>query len=128
MKRINQLMLFAFLVFSLVSCDDDDVTVASIIGSWEFVSSTTDGVLDPAEDCPFEITFDANTVSVKEFYGDNCEDIDTYSFDYSIDGNEITSFQDGQNYTSRIVTLSETTLIIENIDEDEVFVETYRRL
>ena len=130
MKILKNVFLLAFLSVLTISCDsddDDDFDFASIIGTWVFVSSTTDGVQDPPEDCPWELTFSANQIDGTDYYGDNCEEMDFFTIDYSIDGDIVTINEDGYEFTMRILTLSETTLTIEDSDDGVVYTETFRR-
>jgi len=133
MKNFKKtIFLSLLLLLGAISCseDDDDNDFSSILGEWKLSSSVTDGLSD-IDDCDFFIDFTNSVVNVSEFYGDNCDLEDNYSFNYRLEGNEI-YVQDegeGEESVSTILVLSETTLKIQSIyDEgEETNVSTYIR-
>ena len=75
-------VFLAFLVFGLVACGDDGVSPeVTIIGTWEFVSITSDSGTVTAE--PHTLTFTATTVTLVFTAGD-CTEIANYTLD--VDG------------------------------------------
>ncbi len=72
-------VFLAFLVFGLVACGDDGVSPeVTIIGTWEFVSITSDSGTVTA--VPHTLTFTATTVTLVFTAGD-CTEIANYTLD-----------------------------------------------
>ena len=72
-------VFLAFLVFGIVGCGDDGVSPeVTIIGTWEFVSITSDSGTVTAE--LSTVTFTATTVTLVFTAGD-CTEIANYTLD-----------------------------------------------
>jgi len=136
MKIIKKLFVITFISIAAFSCssddsDDSDMTEenqAKIIGTWKFQSSTTDGVTDTDNDpCLtfLTITFTSSQITTVDVYGDNCDMFETYVNAYSINGNDISINDEGDIYTSEILTLSNSTLTIEDAEDNIVYTQTY---
>ncbi|WP_037319435.1 lipocalin family protein [Salegentibacter sp. Hel_I_6] len=136
MKKITCFFTLFILLFTSCSTSDDDNIEESeneILGKWFYVAESYDEQqITHPENCftqQYYEFFSNGSVSVK-LYSEPCEDGENYTGDYAISGNtlEITGLQgsDDLNYSFSIVTLNNTTLII----EDEVSIdgvnETYR--
>ena len=73
-------VFLAFLVFALVACGDDGVSPeVTIIGTWEFVSFTSDSGTVTVSG-PHTLTFTATTVTLVFTAGD-CTEIANYTLD-----------------------------------------------
>ncbi len=144
MKTFKNLFAIAFICITAFACSSDDDSgsdgdnQAKLIGTWKFTSSSTDGVVDTDYYiCDYEDTLVINSSTVTASYyedpsgndGSNCQFVDSYMFNYNIDGNMITNTDDG--YTSEIITLNSTTFIFEETETFEgttyVYTETYTK-
>ena len=136
MKTIKKLFIISFIsivAFACSSDDNDDSSTteenqAKIIGTWKFQSSTTDGVTDTDNDpclTLLTITFTSSQMTTLDVYGDNCAMSETYVNGYSINGDDISVNDEGDIYTSEIITLNNTTLTIEDSEDNIVYTETY---
>lgn len=132
MKNLKKLILLTLIVITGYACSSDDDGGDSteqnrdnIIGTWVLTASSDNGVDNPIEGCDelFTIIFTASQATFIEYDGDNCENEYTDSVDYTINGNTITVY----GYESEIVTLNNTTLTIKDVDEGDVYIETYTR-
>jgi hypothetical protein len=139
MKTLKNLFILTLVLFVTFSCDNDDEeqseeeTTSKLIGTWKFTSSTTDGVPDTDFyicDLLDLLIFTQTTVTSKYYEdpsgtnGSNC--VETSSTEnYSIDGEVITV----NNYSSTIITLTNTKLVFEDIETDGtdtfIYTETY---
>ena len=133
MKNLQKIILLSLLIIGTMSCSDDDENpwddFSSILGEWEFVSSSTDGIPDLLDDCPFVLDFVSDyQVKGTSWYGDNCEDSDVETAAYTIEGDKLRVNEGEEILVATIKILSETTLQIEEIDEGEVFLITYKRI
>ncbi|NRB58495.1 MAG: lipocalin family protein [Winogradskyella sp.] len=136
-NKLLAILCLSLFLFNFTCSDDDnddDQTTANeenIIGTWQFQSSTTNGVIDTDNDpclSQLTITFSATKVTTNDVYGENCEMMETYVNGYSINGNILTVIDEGEAYDSEILTLNDTSFTIEDFDEGDVYTETYIRL
>jgi len=134
MKNLKKALTLSLLLIVFMACssDDDSSTEdnqASIIGTWKFTSSSTNGVADSVDACDLlnTLVIISNQVTGTEYWGTDCAEIDTYSFSYTISGKTITTTEGGESYSSEITTLNATTLSIRDVDEGDVYMETYTR-
>jgi len=144
MKILKRLILVTLISTIAFACNKDDdgggnttaENQVKIIGTWKYTSSTTNGVVDMNNYiCNFEETYEYNASSViNKYYGDpsgddgsNCQLEGTYTVNYSIDGNSLSSTDDGFTYTQAILVLNSTTLILQDVDGDDIYTETYTK-
>ena len=140
MNSLKTILLLTFVAIFTFSCNNDDddnsdnVTLENqekILGTWQFTSSTTNGVLDTDNDScltQFTVTFNETQVTTIDKYGPNCEMTDTYINTYSINGNTISITDEGDTYSLDIVTLNDTTLTISYTEDGDVYTETYAKI
>ena len=134
MKNLKRLLTLSLLLITIIACSSDDSSTtednqASIIGTWKFTSSSTNGVADDVDTCDLlnTLVITSNQVTVTEYWGENCVETDTFTISYTISGNIITITEGGETYTSEITTLNATTLSIKDVDEGDIYIETYTR-
>lgn len=134
MKKFKKALALCFLLITITSCSSDDNSEtddnqASIIGTWKFTSGSTNGVTDSVEACDLlnTVVISSNQMNFTEYWGANCTEKDTYSISYTISGELITITEGGESFTLNILTLNETTLSIKEVDEGDVYIETYTR-
>lgn len=137
-KSIVLLAILTGVLFIACSDDNDDddnynggaITEADLIGTWELTQVTVNGTIEP-EECPTFRTFTADQVISQEYSGANCEEMETDTVNYTLEGSTLTIT--GSNFTQsvEIVSLSSTTLKITYEDnfegENWVYVDTYTR-
>lgn len=129
---LQKLILLTLIVITGYACSSDDdggdttqQNKDNIIGTWIWTASSENGVDYPLEGCDelFTNVFTATQYSYIEYFGTNCEEEYTDSANYTINGNTITVY----GYESEIVTLNNTTLTIKDVDDGDVYIETYTR-
>lgn len=140
-KKLYAITFICIVAFACSSDDDNsDATVdnqAKLIGTWKFTSSTTNGEADTDYYiCDFEETYVISASSITNNYyadpsgedGSDCQLDGTYAFNYSINGNTLS---DDEGYSQEIITLNNTTLILEDTETYEgttyVYTETYTK-
>ncbi|QAA82833.1 hypothetical protein EI546_14395 [Aequorivita sp. H23M31] len=131
MKLLKNLSLALLLTVLLVGCSkNDDDNSASLIGSWKITSQKLNNVTLPLDACELKsvITFDSKYITIKDYYGDDCENFDTEALPYTRNGNNLTVGIGEEMETVKILTLSQSTLEIETRDEEFVLVQKYTRL
>ena len=135
MKNISKLLVLALITVSLIGCnkgdDSDDATMtnAPLTGTWHFVNSTTNGVVDPTEPCQefFAVTFRDNlTITIFERTGTNCETSTQQQGTYTRNGNTLTVVAP-TTVTGEILTLTSNALSIQFMEGTDVSVENYSR-
>lgn len=139
MNNLKKLVLITFISLTAFACSSDDDSgdsgsttqnQANIIGTWKFTSSTTNGVIDTDNDpclTLLTITFNTTQITTIDVFGDNCDQSETYTNNYSISENIISVTDEGETYTSEIITLNSTTLTIQDVDGDDTYTETYTK-
>lgn len=134
MKKFKNVITLCFLLITITSCSSDDNSEtddnqASIIGTWKFTSSSTNGVTDNVEACDLlnMLVINSSQISITEYWGADCSETDIFTISYTISGKSITIIEGGESYTLEILTLNERTLSIKEIDEGDVYIETYTR-
>ncbi|MEY8847664.1 lipocalin family protein [Psychroserpens sp. XS_ASV72] len=107
---------------------DVETNPSSIIGTWLLTGETENGVniFDPS-DCDVVVTFGATQLTSTEYWGDNCENADSSTSNYTINGNTLIETNEGESSSSQILELSSTTLRLTFTDGDFTYVETYTR-
>jgi len=142
MKKITK--MFLILTFGmLVSCGSDDSSDSNtfetdIIGTWELISSTANGLeFFESTECQTLLTFTATTIVSTEFYdyedGNGCVlDYVSDSGTYTLSGNILTGTIDDETATFEILELNATTLKIQgNITEEGlsiIFIQTFVKI
>lgn len=119
MKLIKLFGLFIFACLLLSSCKNDDdggINPNDLIGTWELVDETVDGVEVPIP-CAYLLDFSSYTVVFIDYYGVNCNLVDVVTNDYYVDGNEIINSDQFGSYAVEILTLNNETLVIRDYDE-----------
>ena len=148
MKKLSLFILF-ICTMAAVSCGSDDdgteVSGTGLIGTWQWVSASENGVAETLDECDLQetIEFREGGIVVSRFFNSvstnnqiTCDGPETEEFGWSLAGDQLTlSFTAGtitETETATITTLNETTLIVEYRDEDNgqmlVYIETYRRV
>ena len=134
MKKFKKLLTLSLLLITIIACSSDDSSTtednqAIIIGTWKYTSSSTNGVADAVDTCDLlnTLVITSNQVTITEYWGVNCAETDSFTISYTISGNIITTTEEGESYTSEILTLNETTLSIKDVDEGDIYIETYTR-
>ena len=133
----NLLYLFLACTITLTSCGSDDDTESSnedlIIGTWQFVSSSSNGIPNTdINECDLMDTLQFTETMLTEayHYGENCEEIETDTAIYSIDGDQISVTYTGDNETliATIETLNNNTLSIKYVEEGDTYTSNHTRL
>tara|TARA_R110002051_G_scaffold34689_3_gene77091 strand:- start:5318 stop:5737 length:420 start_codon:yes stop_codon:yes gene_type:complete len=138
MKILKITLILTIITCFAFSCSSDDsnstkANQANIIGTWKLKSETENGTSIQLDECEllFTVVITSTQITSTDYYGDNCEIEDSYTSNYSIDGNTITITEDGETYESTIVTLNNSTLTItlryEDNGETYTYTETYTR-
>lgn len=133
------LLLFTCVVFSCKKDDDGDdapvekTTAELIVGTWRWTSSQLDGEDVPLTECDLmdTLTIEASTLSTTSFSSTDgsapCE-ADTFGpIPYTISENTVTFTVDGESGVFNIESVNDTTLVILDEDEGEIFRDTYTR-
>lgn len=136
MKNLKTLFVFSLVLLSFVSCSKDDDSTdqkldnASLIaGTWRLISTSTNGVTDPEEDCQefFSATFrDDLTLTISEKEGVNCDLTVQSSGTYVINSSVITITM-GDTFDGEIVTLNATMLTLKFVANGITNVENYTK-
>jgi len=113
--KLLGVILIIPIVFS--SCEDDDDTGASIVGTWEEVSFVASGCIDPTDNETFTCTSSCERIVVTN----NTVTIGTNpALNYTVSGNQLSIVQSGGGVTITIVVtfeVTETSLTITQQDE-----------
>ncbi len=131
MKLLKNLSLALLMTVLLVGCSkDDDSQSASLIGSWKISSQILNDQTLPLDECEMKstITFDANNVTVKEYDGENCEDLEIEVIPYTRNGDTLIVGTGEDKDEVKILKLTQSTLEIEHRDGMYVLVQKYTRL
>ena len=134
LKNFLILTLIVVTTFSCSSNDDGEAgnngsdnlstdNLSKIQGTWFFLSRSTDGVVDPLEDCETfnSFTFEASFVSVQVASGSDCNTTESTAEDYSINGNILNV----GGFTVEIITLNSSTLIVGYTEDGDEIIEVY---
>lgn len=131
---MKKALTLCFLLITIASCSSDDNSEtdenqASIIGTWKFTSSSTNGISDSIDTCDLlnTLVISNGQMSATEYWGTDCTETDIYSTGYTISGMSISVTEGGESYTLEILTLNEATLSIKEVDEGDVYIDTYTR-
>lgn len=119
MKNIKNLsiLLFAILCVGFVSCkDDDDVSKDNLVGTWQ--STWNKGYKKFADHPEWNDEWDgADTEVVVTFNSDQTGTDGDDSFNWSLDGNQLTISDKKESKTVKVLNLSSSELIIENFEK-----------
>ena len=139
MRNIKKLLVLVLLTFTVFACNKSDDSnedqgsdfATLIVGSWRFISSSTNGTPDQNNNpCASQtrVVFTSNgNVTISEYSGVNCETITGGSGTYVIGDSDLTLTIDQESTTVEITTLNTTDMSIRYIDEGDVIVETYAK-
>lgn len=132
MKFLKNLSLVLLVTVLLVGCskDDDKGTTATLLGTWKLTSSTLNGVPEVLDVCELKSTvkFTETSVIIKNYDGENCEELFEIEGGYIRNGNSLTLTYLGEPIMEgEILELSVTTLKIKEQDEDGEMVTTLTR-
>lgn len=150
MKKLNVFLLL-ITVTILTSCSKDDdsseISAASLVGTWQWTASAENGEEYELDECDLMDTLvfsPDNTASGTYYYfdGTSCAvDVEDDAFTWSLSGDVLTATytDDGisESYDGTITELTDTTLTIEYIDQDEdedgniiefIYTDTYTRI
>jgi len=127
-KTFLVLMLVTVLTFSCDKDDDGDLDVnqSDLVGSWLLTGSKINGEASDISDlCDFTLDFTESTLTITDIFGENCEEVDRTTYDYSVDDGLLT-IEDGNIPTRvRITTLNSTTLRIIFEDSGDEYEDTF---
>lgn len=130
--KIIVLLTFSFLLTTMSCSSDDDGGINyadAIIGNWRYTSATENGENVALDACELleTLVINASQIRITEYFGNSCEDSDTFSVSYTLEGNAI-SLTDGVDSESvEILMLNDTTFTIRQEDEGDVYTDTYTR-
>ncbi len=135
MNYLKKITLVFLCIFMASSCSSDDDSIAinnlqiSIIGNWLYTSSTFNGMNDPFGPCDdlSTLIFTATQVTSTEYFGNNCDQSDSNTETYAINGNIISVTFQGDTYTAEIITLNATTLTLKEVEGTDEYTDTYTR-
>jgi hypothetical protein len=137
MKHLKKLVLLTFVVLTGFACSSDDDSSGSttaenkakIIGTWLWTASSENGEDYPLTGCDlmYKLEFNSSQVTETDFYGVDCADSESFTYNYDISGNTITVTVEGETFSSKITTLNSTTLTIKDTEDDDVYIETYTK-
>ncbi len=139
MKLFKLSFILAFALVTITSCKDDEVektNAEKIIGSWILTNFTENGITHfEACDELETVTFDATIFTQKYYYDDNeneddnedgnCNDVDTFSGTYTIDGDVLLVASGSESNTGEIQELTGATLKLRFLDEGDIYISTY---
>ncbi len=129
MKTLKITFVLAIISCLTFSCSGDDAASteenkAKIIGTWLLTSETENGVAQPLGDCKTTIVITSTQIKIT-ISGQNCSETGTATQNYTIDGNTISlTGEGGGAYQATIVSISSTTLVIKQVDEENGMTET----
>lgn len=131
MKIVKSLSLILLMAVVLIGCskDDNGGDSASLVGTWKLTAATWNGQPD-LDDCDLKtiVVFSATTIKTTSYDGVDCMDAETFESNYTRSGNTLTiSYQGMEISTAEITTLTATTLVVTETDEEGVFVTTFAR-
>jgi len=125
MKLFKKIVL-VLIVVSITSCeknsDSPKVDEVSIVGNWKLISDIEDGIEYVEEgDCDLFVIFTETTISVKEYYGNDCSLlVPVDSKPYSIENNILLNFYDEEeNISVEIIEITESTLKLKEFDDGD---------
>lgn len=125
------LLLLIGLVF--LSCEDDDTVTDDndLLGTWRYIAGTTDGIDDNFEETScaylFTLIFTEDNVTTLEYHGSDCMTLDELVESYTFDGTTIILDDGGNEFHLLVLELTETTLTVQEQEDDFIHTTTYRR-
>jgi hypothetical protein len=96
-----------------------------LIDTWLEVGVTENGVDIFSSPCDYTLQFTQTQLFSTEFWGENCENAETYVSNYSINGNIITESADGETSIMTVLQLTSSTLKLRELDGDFEYIYTY---
>ncbi|WP_378185796.1 lipocalin family protein [Aquimarina sp. W85] len=151
MKKISVFILLIAATFASCSKDDDggsEISEANLVGKWQWTASTENGKTYELDECDKldSLEFKSNGEVVDTYFdtvsseNSTCEPASSTS-KWSLSGDQLTVTSEfsgvSSTSTGTIKQLTDSTLVLEFIDEDEdengdettfVFVDTYKRI
>ncbi len=107
----------------------EPVEAELLIGNWFLIGETENGENTfNVEDCNITVEFNETQIIATEFFGDACENSDASTSNYQINGNIITETAEGESSIITVLELSPYKLVLEEIDGEFVYVETYTNI
>jgi hypothetical protein len=131
----TKLVILLLALNILISCNKDidnepvNEYVNDIIGTWLWTSTNIDGNSVPLIQCEefYTTIYNKTTYIETEVYGDNCELSDSETLNYVINGNIITATIEGESFEIEIISINETTLVLQEVGEVFVFRDTFTK-
>jgi hypothetical protein len=117
---MKQFFIF-FLAITFFSCNSDDDSPSNqfdlLLGDWLRKELTIDGdnQLDP-DSCDFILIFDDSFATIEIYSGDDCDQLTSNSGVYSVQNSNLSISLEGDIYGGEIITLTETSLILESVN------------
>lgn len=135
---MKKLLLLCTVMATFLACSSDDdtaptvndvppVSIDKLVGTWNFFSFTTDGVVEELEPCETEFTFVASedgafsSTEYDEFNGE-CQFAEMSNGTWTNDGNSMYTFlgeEDDEDPESVLFTFEENTFYFEDEDDND---------
>ena len=133
LKATLILLVLTLTTFNCSSSDDNnngsdqisEDNLSKILGTWFFVLRTTNGTADDLEECEQlnNFVFTSSRVSIQEVFGATCNETQSTSEEYSINGNTLNV----GGFIVEIVHLDNVALIVTYTEDGDTIVETYAK-
>ena len=117
---MKQFFIF-FLAITFFSCNSDDDAPSNqfelLLGDWLRTGLTIDGdnQLDP-DSCDFILIFEDSFATIETYSSDDCDQLTSDSGVYSVQNSNLSISLEGDIYGGEIITLTQTTLILESVN------------
>lgn len=107
----------------------EPVDAELLIGTWYLVGETENGVNTfNVDDCNIIVEFNETQLISTEYYGESCENADAFTSNYEVNENIIIETAEGESSMITILELTPYKLVLEEVDGDYVYVETYTNI
>ncbi|MDT0294953.1 lipocalin family protein [Mesonia ostreae] len=106
---------------------DDDEPSVTILGNWNLIAKNGD---PNSIMCPVTMNITETSITENEYYGNNCEQLDSLTDPYNLNGIILTIQTDVEDFVMEITTLTETDMVLETNDPDtnELTILSYERI
>ena len=137
MKHLKKLFVLTCIAITTFACSSDDDNTdnltaenqAKLIGIWKQTSATENGNNISLDACEllFTLAITTSQITTTDYYDVDCAMVDTFTINYSINGNTVSITDGNDTYTSEITTLNETTLTLKEVEGSDVYTDTYTK-